>query len=167
MYASITTKRYILNSIDISDADLNNYLEWMRDTGSNTFIHGVRANYTIEELKSYIEDKNSSSTALLLGIYDKVSLRHIGNIKLEPLIPFEKACIGILIGETSHRGIGVGTEVIKSVISYASIEFEIKYFYLGVDPANLAAFNLYHKLGFQVNLEPKLIDAGIQMDLRI
>ena len=167
MNASITTDHYILNSIDLSHANMDNYLKWMRNTGLNIFIQGVKANYTIEELKSYVEDKNNSSTALLLGIYDKKSLLHIGNIKLEPLIPSDKACIGILIGETRYRGKGVGTEVINALITFASIEFEIKYFYLGVDPDNLAALHLYRKLGFQVNLKPKFIDAGIQMDLRI
>ncbi len=110
---SFDTERFIVRVIDQHHDSLNNYLTWMTDIKSNLFIDGVRSNFTVDELKQYISEKNSSEDSVLLGIYEKISGDHIGNIKLEPIIKKSMACLGILIGEVNMRGKLVGFEVIS------------------------------------------------------
>jgi hypothetical protein len=70
---------------------------------------------------------------------------HIGNVKLEPIIPRKSAAIGILIGEENWRSKGVGFEVITRVLEYCFTDLELELVELGVDKKNLKAiiFEVY------------------------
>jgi RimJ/RimL family protein N-acetyltransferase len=123
----------------------------MQDSNSNSFIHSVSSSTTKESLISYIKAKEESEFALLFGIFTKNDFEHIGNVKLEPLVLADSATIGILIGEESWRGRGVGFEVLSNLVSFAFSELKLKKVDLGVHIQNIPAINLYRKLGFKIN----------------
>jgi ribosomal-protein-alanine N-acetyltransferase len=160
---SFDTKRFIVRVIDPHHDSLNNYLTWMTDIKSNPFIDGVRSNFTVDELKQYISEKNSSEDAVLLGIYEKISGNHIGNIKLEPIIKKSMACLGILIGEVNMRGKLVGFEVISSALVFARDVLFLNSLYLGVSRDNIPALKLYEKIGFIQRLPSRYIENDLEM----
>ncbi len=142
------SKNYILRSLRPDIDVLDDYLRWLTDLKSNKYINGVDAKNTLKDIKNYINEKNNSSEAVLLGIFDKKSRLHIGNIKLEPIIENTEAWVGLLIGNKKFRNKGVGSEVLDYVTKFAHSQFKIKAMYLGVHKNNLPAITLYLKSGF-------------------
>jgi ribosomal-protein-alanine N-acetyltransferase len=163
--AEITSTHFVLKTLEPEVHDLSNYLSWMRDINSNPYIHGVSENYSIEDLIKYLTGKNSSSTALLFGIFTKLDFHHIGNVKLEPIVRKKSATIGILIGEESWRGKGVGFEVITRVLEFCFTDLELELIELGVDKKNLRALNLYKRLGFIENTQEINSHESIKMSI--
>jgi RimJ/RimL family protein N-acetyltransferase len=143
--------------------ELKDYLSWMRNEKANPFIQGVTESYSTEDLVAYITEKNHSETALLLGIFVKPENTHIGNVKLEPIIPGKSAVIGILIGEENFRGKGVGFEVITRVLEFCFTELELEFVELGVNKKNLRAIALYTRLGFTENTQKSSSHESIKM----
>ena len=165
LHLPFNTERFLLRVIDQDNDDLQNYLAWMKDAKANEFIEGVKADYTIDELKQYIFQKNSSDDALLLGIFEELSGNHIGNIKLEPIIKKRMACLGILIGQVNMRGKLVGFEVISAVIIFARDILCLDSLYLGVSRENFTAIKLYEKLGFIQRIPSLYIENNLEMHI--
>ena len=163
LHLPLNTERFLLRVLDQDNDDLQNYLAWMKDAKANKFIKGIKADYTIDELKQYIFQKNSSDDALLLGIFEKSSGNHIGNIKLEPIIKKRMAGLGILIGEINMRGKLVGFEVMSSVIIFARDVLCLDSLYLGVSRENFPALKLYEKLGFNQRIPSLYIENNLEM----
>ncbi len=165
MKANMSTKRLSLRSLIPKEDDFGNYLSWMRDTKTNSFIESVRTDTTVEDLHSFVEFHNCSQNSLLLGIFLKGSSMHIGNIKLEPILPKKSATLGILIGEESWRGKGVGFEVISRVLEFCFKDLELEYVELGVNKNNLKAINLYKLLGFIENSHEIISYGSMKMSI--
>lgn len=144
--------------------ELNDYLSWVRDSKSNPFIAGVREDYSISQLESYIEEKTNNPNVRFWGIYTK-SRRLIGTIKLEPIDFAEKtAWLGMLIGSPEFRGRGHGGEAMLQVLIYAREVLHLKKVLLGVDGRNTAALSLYTKFNF---VEVKSEGFSIHMELEL
>jgi [ribosomal protein S5]-alanine N-acetyltransferase len=163
--AKISSEHYLLETLSPAHHDLTNYLSWMRNKNSNFYIQTVSENYSEEDLVRYIKDKNNSSNALLLGIFTKSDFLHIGNIKLEPIMTKKSATLGILVGEESWRGKGVGFEVITRVLEYGFNDLELELVELGVSKKNLKAIDLYLRLGFLENTHESSSTDSIRMSI--
>jgi RimJ/RimL family protein N-acetyltransferase len=99
----------------------------------------------------------------LFGIFLQGNSEHIGNVKLEPILPGQEAILGILIGEEIWRGKGVGFEVIQAIIEFSFVDLGLPRLKLGVSQNNLAAYKLYKKLGFVPSEAELAPDLGIIM----
>jgi ribosomal-protein-alanine N-acetyltransferase len=148
MLAQTSSQNFILRSISANDDDLSNYLSWIRNETLNSFIMGASRNMTKENLIEYLIGKNQSKSCILFGIFEKLSGEHIGNIKLEPIIQ-NSAVLGILIGNPEFRGKGVGYEVISQIVKFSNEVLHLEKLELGVNLSNVAAYNLYTKIGFR------------------
>jgi len=162
---SIITPRFSLRTLDETD-NLELYLSWMKDVISNQYILSVRLDYSMEELTDYINKINLVSNAVLLGIFDKKSNMHIGNIKYSNInAPEGSAEMGIMIGQREYRGQGVGAEVIRASNLWLKTEYLIEKIVLGVNLENKLALLLYRKLGFKQIGPKSLAGNGIKMEL--
>ena len=75
----------------------------------------------------------------------------IGNLKFEQIDTKKKTSVlGILIGEKKFRNRGLSLTAIKKGMDYLSNNYNIRYFWLGVNKKNLPAINLYKKAGFRI-----------------
>ena len=165
MKAELSSERFVIKSLSPEIDELKVYLSWMRNKNANPFIHGINENFSSQELVDYVSTKNDSSTALLLGIFVEPKDAHIGNVKLEPIIPKKSAAIGILIGEESWRNKGVGFEVITRVLEFCFTDLELELVELGVDKKNLKAINLYTRLGFIEDRQESNSHESIRMSI--
>ena len=108
----IFSEKYYLSSLVKTD-DLSNYLSWMTNPLENQFILSAKANYSINDLCTFIDVCNKDENTILLGIYDKENNNHIGNIKYDNINKLDKsAYLGILIGQQEYRNIGVASQII-------------------------------------------------------
>ena len=100
----------------------------------------------------------SSSTAcrddadmLLLGVRDVVLGRHVGNIKLGPVLRHHGlAEVGILLGDRDARGRGVGTEAITLAASIARDRLGVRKLTAGCYASNIGSSRAFAKAGFAV-----------------
>lgn len=162
---SIITPRFSLRTLDVTD-NLETYLSWMKDVIGNQYILSVRLDYSMEELTAYINKVNLLSNSILLGIFEKKSNKHIGNIKYSNInSPASSAEMGIMIGQKEFRGQGVGTEVLSDCKVWLKTEHLIKRVELGVNSNNKPALSLYQKLGFKEIDQSNPIGDTIKMEL--
>jgi ribosomal-protein-alanine N-acetyltransferase len=148
----IETERFILHQLDDETDDFANYLEWMQDVSANPFIAGTNSNYTMEELRKYVGDKNRQTDCCLLGIFLKTDRKHIGNLKFEPIDwQAGTAWLGILIGDQRWRNVHAAREILLASMDKLSRELDINIFYLGVSAENTAATRSYRSIGFEVD----------------
>ena len=145
----IFSEKYYLSSLVKTD-DLSNYLSWMTNPLENQFILSAKANYSINDLCTFIDVCNKDENTILLGIYDKENNNHIGNIKYDNINKLDKsAYLGILIGQQEYRKIGVASQIIPVSMRWLHENLGIESIFLGVDNRNVPALNLYQKLGFK------------------
>ncbi len=122
------------------------YLSWLQDP---EVIYAIQyPSKTLEELRAYVSRKISDSKVAFWSIHtDKM----VGTIKLEP-IDFENkfSNFGIMLGDKSIWGLGIGTEATNLVTQFAFDQLRLHYVELGVLKTNLGAIKAYEKAGFDI-----------------
>jgi RimJ/RimL family protein N-acetyltransferase len=119
----------------------------MNDPAVITYLESG-GDYTIEKIREYLLAVEARSI-LFWAIQLKISGKHIGNIKIDPVN--EKHSLGeyaIMMGDRSEWGKGYAMEASKTVIQYCFETVKLRKLTLGVIENNVAAVNLYYKLGF-------------------
>jgi RimJ/RimL family protein N-acetyltransferase len=149
-------ERVYLKTLSLEHAT-KDYSNWLNDPEVNKFLATKSA--TIEELRSYITQKDNQKDALFFGIFIKENDKFIGTIKLEPInVENNKATIALMIGDKNYWGKGIAGEAIKLLIDYSFNELDLEEINLGVIGENKAAIRAYEKLGFkETKREPKAV----------
>jgi RimJ/RimL family protein N-acetyltransferase len=138
-----------LRSIEGTDAG-ERYLSWMNDEEVTRGLASGAFPTTIEDLKKYIQNVTSSRNAVMFAVCDKQNDLHIGNIKLDNFDWVNRTCeLGLLLGDRSYWGKGIGTHVMELTLRYAFHQLNIRKIVLAVYANNPAAIRLYEKTGFQ------------------
>jgi RimJ/RimL family protein N-acetyltransferase len=137
-----------LRAIEVSDVN-ENYLKWLNEPDVTTGLASGTFPSTLVSLLKFVEQKSTDKNTVMLAICDKVSNKHIGNIKLDNFDWVSRTCeLGILIGEKDFWGKGIGSEVCKLTIQYAFLQLNIRKILLAVYANNAGAIKVYEKLGF-------------------
>ena len=145
----IETEEYYLERLTLEHLS-QEYVDWMNDNQVNQFLESG-GNYTLDMLKDFLTDV-SNQDIYFWAVMDKFNDKHIGNIKIDP-INFKHGWgeYGILIGDKTYWGKGVGFEVSKAVIDYCfEGNLKLRKINLGVRAENKGAIALYKKLGFEI-----------------
>lgn len=148
---SIQTHRLTLREIDIESDNLFDYVDWLRDVENNAFIQSARVDYSLDELRRFIQSTNNDKNALLFGLFLNIDGRFIGTIKVDPIdFKADLAWVGMMIGDPFFRGLGYGRESLQAVLEFVFWTIGIGKVFLGVNSKNIPAVSLYRRLGFQV-----------------
>jgi RimJ/RimL family protein N-acetyltransferase len=137
----LSTERFLLRTLTESDASTE-YLSWL----SSPFI--MDKSKSLSALKTYIKQFDNVAEAYFLAIIDKVTYKHIGNIKFIFHNKYKEVEMGILIGDVNYRGIGAAAEVIRCFGFFSATHYQTKSMILGVEIENTPAISAYKKLGF-------------------
>ncbi len=153
---TIFTERFFLRELVPEDAN-ETYLGWLNDSAIQRFITSANKTHTQAELSAYVCSRLNRDDVLFLGIFEKQSGKHIGNIKFEPIDTIESyAVLGMLIGDANWRGKGVASEVIDASLNTICLQRGIKEIILGVELDNKPAIRAYEKAGFQIEPTEKV-----------
>lgn len=138
-----------LRGLEQKDLD-GPYAQWLNDQDSDVYTgHAIWPN-TSRKMQAFFESVQDGKNDLVLAIVDKETDRHIGNIGLHNINWLNKhAKLAILIGDSSMRGQGRGTETVRMVCSHAFKRLNLHRIYLGVREDNAAAVRAYEKSGFK------------------
>ena len=144
----IETGRFRLRELTEEDATLR-YLGWLANPEAKRFIVAAKTTHELERLAEYVRQRMNRPDILFLGIFEKRSGLHIGNIKYEPVDSISGfAVMGILIGDPGWRGMGVAGEAIQGSAQWLREHRGITQIILGVSDENHAAIKAYEKIGF-------------------
>jgi len=146
----LQSSRFDLRPLAVVDVTPE-YLGWLHDDRTSEFIETAEATADLEALRGYVQQRIDRPEVAFLGIFTRIGGLHIGNVKFEPLDRRGgSATAGILIGNREWRGKGVAAEVLETCAQWLYERYGIVRVYLGVDPANTAAYRAYLKAGFRV-----------------
>jgi [ribosomal protein S5]-alanine N-acetyltransferase len=148
----IHTERFLLRELELKDVT-ERYLSWLHDTKAKQFIAFVDKEKDISDLKKYVQSRIGRDDILFLGIFEKATQLHIGNIKFEPVdSALGYAIMGMLIGDPDYRGIGVAAEVLRTSAQWLQKYRQVSQIVLGVSLDNPEAIRAYEKVGFVKNV---------------
>tara|TARA_R110001583_G_scaffold56717_1_gene170931 strand:+ start:20906 stop:21436 length:531 start_codon:yes stop_codon:yes gene_type:complete len=133
------------NKTDISDLfEVKNNKETSKYLGGNT------PTYSENDINNWIDFHNNCENENLFVIQDKQNNKVIGHIGLYNIdLQVKSAEYAILIGNNEYLGKGVGKQVTNLILEYGFNELGLNRIYLSFIKENLAAFNLYKKMGFK------------------
>ena len=146
--AVIEGARVVLKPITTDDVT-ERYCSWLNNGEITRGL--VTKKITFEGLTDYVEEKIMSNDCMFFTISIRLEseLKHIGNVKLDSFDLTDKVTtLGILIGEKDYHGKGIGTEVIRLTVDFLRRRSNFRKIILGVEIENVAAVNLYRKVGF-------------------
>lgn len=145
----ILTPRFRLRELRESDVT-SRYLGWLANPAAQRFIAAAQQAHELSVLAEYVRQHINRPDVLFLGIFDRLTGFHVGNIKYEPVDSANGyAIVGILIGDIDFRGKGVATEVILASGQWLKHNRAISQILLGVSVDNQSAIRAYIKVGFK------------------
>jgi ribosomal-protein-alanine N-acetyltransferase len=149
MKTKIETPRFYLERLEIKHIS-QSYVNWMNDEEVIRYLESG-GNYTKADLSLYVIDVVKKDI-YFWAIIDKKTNKHIGNIKIDPIDYKNKhGEYGILIGDKTFWGMGVGFEISDAIIRFCfEGELKLMKINLGVRSENKTAIRLYEKLGFKI-----------------
>jgi ribosomal-protein-alanine N-acetyltransferase len=143
------------------DDATDRYFSWLSDADARRFITAAAHTKGRADLRQYVTERVGREDVLFLGIFDKASGLHIGNIKYEPLdARAGYAVMGILVGDPAFRGKGVTTEVLRTSGEWLKQHRGVREIALGVSRDNAAAVRAYEKVGFAFETTPHIPKAA-------
>lgn len=146
----IDTSRLTLRSLDETAAS-GPYLAWMQDPDVLRFLEARHGKHDAQSLAGFIRSANESEDSLLLGMFERATGRHIGNIKLGPIDrPNRRGEIGIMIGERTCWGHGYAREAIGALAEYAFDVVGLHKLTAGYLAPNAASGRAFEAVGFIV-----------------
>lgn len=153
----VETNRFLLRRLTSADVS-DRYLSWFNPETARMGIAAARNAVSLDDLRAFIEARQSRSDILFLGVFVKGTGEHIGNLKFEPINAGERfAVFGILIGEKAWWGKGVTSEVLPPVARYLRDSLQIEELILGVMKDNLLAKRSYEKVGFRCRASRRIV----------
>src|SRR5690554_5808743 len=112
----IHTERLILKQLNLNHLS-DDYVRWMNDTDVNKYLESG-GDYTLSKLEGFLKEQEKKDI-LFWAIHIKVSNKHIGNIKINPIDESTMSGeYGIMIGDKEEWGKGFAKEASNAVIDY-------------------------------------------------
>ena len=129
--------------------DLLTNLRWANDRELIDLTGMPRLPKSVEELEGWYDRATKNPTNKFFAIKTKSGI-YIGNLELNSIDWINKNLeIGILIGERSFYGKGMGTEATMVALNFIFNQMDFRRVYLSVSSHNKPAIKLYEKCGFK------------------
>lgn len=146
----LETPRLTLRNLRVEDIG-EKYIAWLSDPEIVQFLEvRFQGPQTVEATRAFVVGINSSAHSVLFGIFSKDSGRHIGNIKLGPVVKeHSRADLGYLIGERAEWGKGYASEAIARVARFGIEYLGISKIKAGCYENNVGSAKALLKAGFR------------------
>ena len=156
----IETERFVLRPLTEADVS-ERYLQWLTELEARRFITAASSTTTLEILRQYVRDFSNRQDAIFLGIFERHTYLHIGNIKYDPVNhDMGYTIAGMLIGDSAYRGKGVGGEVFAASASWLQCHRNISQIVAGIHKENLGCIRMCEKVGFRIANTPHIPNPG-------
>jgi len=144
----IETRRLVLATLADEHA-YGPYLLWMNDPEVTQFLESRDGTFEGDDLRSFIQTCNRDPNVLLLGIFTKEERRHVGNIKLGPVVVrHRRGDLGLVIGDKTKWRQGIASEAIAGVTAHAFEMLDIHKTTAGCHASNEGSRRAFLKAGW-------------------
>jgi RimJ/RimL family protein N-acetyltransferase len=147
--------------------DVLDLLKIKNNTETSKYLGGNTPVYSKTDINNWIEFHNNCENESLFIIQDKQNNKVIGHIGLYNIdLNIKSAEYAILIGDNEYLGRGVGKQMTNLILEYGFYKLNLNRIYLSLIKENLAALNLYNKMGFKNEgcLRQVILKKGIYYD---
>lgn len=148
--AFIIGEKVYLRPLERKDLE-GDYRNWINDPEVTRHIDSGAFPVNDDQLLDYFERNTKDRSTVFFAIVDKENEKHIGNAKLY-LIDWvnRKSHRGIMIGDTSYWGKGVGLEVINLISKYAFETLNLNRVAAGSYPGNIGIIKVNERAGYKI-----------------
>jgi [ribosomal protein S5]-alanine N-acetyltransferase len=127
----------------------DDYIGWLADPDVNRFLESRFAIQSHAAVAAYVAQLLNSENDLFLGIRDRKSGRHVGNLRLGPIDPnHRRAEIGIVIGDRRAWGRGIASAALTVLQGIAREELGLWKLAASCYAANEGSRRAFEKAGF-------------------
>lgn len=128
-----------------------NYLGWMQDPLVQRYLESRFSEQSMDTVRSFVERALADPDTLMMGIRLTETGEHVGNIKLGPINRNHATSeIGLMIGDRSAWGRGVGTMAIEGICKIARDRLGIRKVTAGATSGNAGSVRAFQKAGFAI-----------------
>lgn len=149
--AFLTGDRCYLRPLREADIE-GNWLHWFNDPEvTRHMLRGIFPATVESQTEFYRQVATGSDSDLVLAIVAREGDVHIGNIGLHR-IDWQNRCAeyGVVIGERSFAGQGIGTEATHLICRHGFDRLNLHRIWLGVFAVHEVAIRLYQRVGFKI-----------------
>ncbi|MBR5236027.1 MAG: GNAT family N-acetyltransferase [Clostridia bacterium] len=129
---------------EFAETDIENKVHWINDEKNNRYLH-YDLPLSIEKTKNWFQNKAENRLDCVIE-YQGIAVGLIGLLNIDK--QNQKAEFYISMGRDDFKRKGIATLSTKLLLSYAFEDLKLNKIYLNVDEENIAACNLYEKIGF-------------------
>ena len=128
------------------------YVSWLNDPLVGRYLESRFATHTLDSTRHFVQTCRQSDRALFLGIRSRLlDLRHVGNIKIEPIDRRHGLGeVGILIGDRAAWGKGLASDSIRALAMIAREELSLRKLTAGCYASNIGSQKAFLRAGFEV-----------------
>lgn len=152
-WKSHAVELFVLEPSDVTEA----YVGWLNDPTVSRYLESRFSIHTIESTRQFVANCLASPSSLLLGIR-AIHLQgaHVGNIKMAPIDRHHGLGeVGILVGEKSAWGKGIGSAAIQVLMNIARDELGLRKLTAGCYSSTVGSQKAFLKAGFYIAGERK------------
>lgn len=130
---------------DVSD----DYVRWLNDGAINKYLESRFTQHTLDSTRAFVAAACADAGTAMFGI--RLDTRHVGNIKLGPIdFRHRRGEIGILIGEPTVWGRGVGRRAIELISRFGFDTLRLHKLTAGCYGSNAGSLVAFRRAGFDV-----------------
>lgn len=146
--ANIILKKVILRPLEREDK--TQLHKFRNDSQVTNSLGGFSVGYSLHSIEKKIEIWGQQQNTVIWAVADKYTDLCIGHIGLYDIDYISrKAEVGMLIGEKSYWGQGIGFEITQAAIDYAFNQLNLHNVQARVLENNMASLRVFEKLGFR------------------
>jgi RimJ/RimL family protein N-acetyltransferase len=125
------------------------YVEWLNDPDVNQYLESRFLTHTIDSTRAFVRECYDSDCDILLGVW--LLGRHIGNAKLGPIAwNHQRADLGLMIGDKTVWGRGIGSAVVRSVTDFALTDLHFNKVTASAYATNIGSIKSFERCGYRV-----------------
>ena len=133
-----------------SDDNIDDIVGWLNDSVINRFLEARFFKHSISSQALYIQNQLRSPRNYYLAIIDKETNLRVGTCNIEHDFHNSKAIIGLMIGDKTAWGKGLGTDAVKLMMKFCCNQLNVKKISAGVIDGNTASSKIFLRNGFHV-----------------
>jgi ribosomal-protein-alanine N-acetyltransferase len=164
----LTGARVELRALRASDVT-QRYVNWLNDPEVSRYLESRLVNHDLISTEAFVASIAESDSSALFGIFDIAGGVHVGNIKLGPIDALHgSAEIGLMIGDRSAWGKGIGSEAIALICQWAFKVLGLKKLTAGSYAINIGSIKAFEHAGFEIEgrqISQVEITPGVRMDV--
>lgn len=142
------TSRIGVRGLSIKELE-GNYIHWFTDASVCAFNSHFAYPKSLEGLRQFIHQLDSSPEYIVWAIYDRADGVHVGNIGLRVFNRIDNTAeLSFLLGEKAYWGRGYGFTTGQMMLSHGFNVLNLQRIYCGCSSGNIPMQKLAAKLGF-------------------